>query len=264
MVRDLYRQYAPQARGARGAAFFSLLLMAVAVLGHRFEAIPTPEFLWVLAIVAALALIALVLAILALRRVWIEDDAGAGSALVGLFLALIVLGPFALAAFGTLALPRLTDISTDRVTPPALTVAAEARDARMNPITGISPAAADAMAAAYPDLAGRSYTLPLAEVAQAVLEIAEARGFEMLSAGPPDASGAITLEFIGRSILFGFPSDVAIRLRGNGNSTQVDMRSTSRYGGHDLGENARRIGSFLAALDHRVDVLAGLVIEDEE
>ena len=169
MARDDYRQYAPQARPARGLAFFALVLFALAALAHRFGSVPTPEFLWVLGIVAALALIALVFAIFALRRIWIEDDAGTGAAIVGLLLASIVLAPFAVGLQGFFANPRLTDISTDRTMPPAFAAANEGRDGRMNPIVAISPADAEAMAAAYPELVSRSYALPLADVTPGVL-----------------------------------------------------------------------------------------------
>ncbi|WP_024589114.1 DUF1499 domain-containing protein [Aliihoeflea sp. 2WW] len=261
MARDDYRQYAPQARPARGLAFFALVLFALAALAHRFGSVPTPEFLWVLGIVAALALIALVFAIFALRRIWIEDDAGTGAAVVGLLLASIVLAPFAVGLQGFFAHPRLTDISTDRTMPPAFAAAADGRDVRMNPIMAISPADAEAMAAAYPELVARSYALPLADVTQAVLRVATARGFVPL--GRTSAADGETLEFIGYSYVLGFPSDVAIRLRAEGATTRVDMRSASRFGGHDQGENAKRIGNFLDALDYEVDVMTGVIVEEE-
>jgi len=53
----------------------------------------------------------------------------------------------------------------------------------------------------------------------------------------------------------GFPSDVAIRLIDEDTSTYVDMRSTSRYGPHDFGDNAARLTSFLAELDLEIAYL---------
>ena len=52
-----------------------------------------------------------------------------------------------------------------------------------------------------------------------------------------------------RSPVFGFSSDVSIRLSEEAETTFVDMRSVSRFGPHDLGMNARMIESFLTALD---------------
>ncbi|MEM9104290.1 MAG: DUF1499 domain-containing protein [Pseudomonadota bacterium] len=52
-----------------------------------------------------------------------------------------------------------------------------------------------------------------------------------------------------RSPIFGFASDISIRLSEEAETTFVDMRSVSRFGPHDLGTNARMINSFLIALD---------------
>ncbi|MCP4315069.1 MAG: DUF1499 domain-containing protein [Hyphomicrobiales bacterium] len=52
-----------------------------------------------------------------------------------------------------------------------------------------------------------------------------------------------------RSPVFGFASDVSIRLSEEAETTFVDMRSVSRFGPHDLGTNARIIDGFLSALD---------------
>lgn len=52
-----------------------------------------------------------------------------------------------------------------------------------------------------------------------------------------------------RSPIFGFASDVSIRLSEEAETTFVDVRSVSRFGPHDLGMNARMIDSFLNALD---------------
>jgi uncharacterized protein (DUF1499 family) len=52
-----------------------------------------------------------------------------------------------------------------------------------------------------------------------------------------------------RTLLFGFESDISIRLSEEAETTFVDMRSVSRFGPHDLGANAKIITEFLAALD---------------
>jgi uncharacterized protein (DUF1499 family) len=45
---------------------------------------------------------------------------------------------------------------------------------------------------------------------------------------------------------------VAIRVRDDGDGITVDMRSASRYGRFDLGDNAARITEFLGELDQEV------------
>lgn len=63
---------------------------------------------------------------------------------------------------------------------------------------------------------------------------------------PEDAA---TIEALAPTPVFGFLDDVVLRLRSTSDGTQVDMRSASRVGEHDLGQNARRISSFFAELD---------------
>lgn len=55
-----------------------------------------------------------------------------------------------------------------------------------------------------------------------------------------------------RSPVFGFPSDVVIRLSEEEATTVVDMRVSSRYGDHDLGSGAALIGAFFDRLDNEL------------
>ena len=50
-------------------------------------------------------------------------------------------------------------------------------------------------------------------------------------------------------VRFALPVDVALRLEADEDGTLVDMRSASRIGAHDLGDNAKRIRDFFADLD---------------
>jgi uncharacterized protein (DUF1499 family) len=54
------------------------------------------------------------------------------------------------------------------------------------------------------------------------------------------------------------PVDVAIRVAGNEEISVIDMRSASRYGRHDLGDNADRIVRFLKELDQEVTGQTGI------
>ena len=73
-----------------------------------------------------------------------------------------------------------------------------------------------------------------------------------LPAGPVLPVDEATIEARAETPIFGFLDNVALRLRVTDEGTQVDMRSASGRGQHDLGHNARRIVSFLAALDARL------------
>ncbi|MCY6381628.1 DUF1499 domain-containing protein [Hoeflea prorocentri] len=59
----------------------------------------------------------------------------------------------------------------------------------------------------------------------------------------------IVLQGEARTLVFGFGSDVSIRLSEEAETTFVDMRAVSRFGPHDLGANAWIISEFLRELD---------------
>ena len=86
-------------------------------------------------------------------------------------------------------------------------------------------------------------------------------------AGPnaplPSGNGAgnvAVLEATAQTPVFGFQDEVVVRLRGAPEGTEVDMRSASNIGAHDLGQNARRIKAFFAKLDSvlQPDASAGI------
>ncbi|MEM8749366.1 MAG: DUF1499 domain-containing protein [Pseudomonadota bacterium] len=57
------------------------------------------------------------------------------------------------------------------------------------------------------------------------------------------------VEAIAESLIMGFPSDVVIRIIEEEDGTLVDMRSSSRWGPHDLGANAAIVINFMQDLD---------------
>jgi len=71
----------------------------------------------------------------------------------------------------------------------------------------------------------------------------------LVPAEPPPPENEATIEALASTPVFGFLDDVVLRLRATPDGTTVDMRSASRIGEHDLGQNARRISGFLAELD---------------
>lgn len=252
---------------SRRLAWFSAVLFAVAGAGHRFSLLETVPFLWTLAVVGTLAVAALVLAGMSFPRIWNFGDRGAGDAAIGAALALIVLSPFLFSGYCVFAYPELHDLSTDPSDPPLLTLAAQQRSPGMNAITGIDGQTAALQLEHYPEIVGRRYDLPLERTEDMVNGLVEAHGWKAAAAasrseGDDPDTAVITREFQARSPILGFPADVAIRLIEEEGSTYVDMRSASRYGRHDLGENARRIAGFLAEMDTRVALQAGVAAPD--
>jgi hypothetical protein len=247
------RRSSRAARWSRRLAFFAAVLFVMSGLGHRFGRIDTVSFLWLLGIVGALGIGALCAAAYGFARLWERGEKAGRDSTAGGLLALAVLAPFILSAWRVIAYPGLTDISTDVVSPPALTIAARERTGATNPVEPMSPEAAELQLAAYPGVIGRRYEVAPDLVLGAIFSLARAWGWTVR--GTPElveGQNELTIEIVAYTFFLGFPSDVAIRLVEEDASVYVDMRSASRYGSHDLGDNARRIESFLLALDAAV------------
>src|SRR5262245_23210365 len=112
----------PTVRAARWAsriAVFSVSLLVVTLVLHRFGSMPTPLALNLFMAGLAGAGMALLVGVAAAARVWFTGDAGAGSAALGILLALTVLGgPLTYAAIHYNR-PWINDATTDVANPPA-------------------------------------------------------------------------------------------------------------------------------------------------
>jgi hypothetical protein len=102
-----------------------------------------------------------------------------------------------------------------------------------------------------PRLRGREYAVPFARVWEAALATARARRRWTITRADP-RSGEIDAE--ARTSVWKFVDDVWVRLSlTDEGMTRVDLTSSSRVGGMDLGVNARRIARFLHSLDRRLN-----------
>ena len=100
----------------------------------------------------------------------------------------------------------------------------------------------------YPDLQPRSYPQgeeTVLKAARAVLERVDGFSFVAAGSGP----GGSEIQAVHTTKVFRFKDDVTIRIKRQGGTTRVSVRSKSRVGKGDLGQNARTIRQFLAELD---------------
>jgi hypothetical protein len=245
------RQTSRAAGWSRRTGAFSAVLLLTVLVGYRYDLVETPAFLWVLGIVALLAAFALLFAGLAFSRLWTFGDRGGRDLTVGALLALLVLAPFGIAAYWAATYPPLRDISTDLDNPPMLDVGT--RTADVNVLTPPTPGEQRLQTETYPLVTGRSYNLPFDRVLEAVATVLDRRNWQ-LAVPFPDATGQseVTIAALAKGFVLGLPADVAIRVVDDGDAVIVDMRSASRYGRYDLGDNAARIVEFLAELDQEV------------
>lgn len=252
MGSDPERQTSKAAGWSRRTGAFSAVLLATVWIGHHYELVETSVFLWVLGIVALLAALALLFAGFAFSRLWSFGDRGGRDLTVGALTAVLVLVPYGVAAYRVISTPPLRDISTDLDDPPVLGTAA-ARTKDMNVLVPSTPGEQRLQAENYPLVTGHSYDLPLDDVVGAVDAVMKRQGWKLVEPLPAgDGQSEVTINAVAKSFILDLPADVAIRVRDDGDTTLVDMRSASRYGRHDLGDDADRIVAFLAELDQEI------------
>jgi len=106
----------------------------------------------------------------------------------------------------------------------------------------------------YPDLVPRRYTAKPDRVFDAALHaIHRLPRWSLISSRPE--SGEIQAE--ARTRLFRFVDDIAIHVRDEGTTTVVSVRSASRVGRGDFGQNARNVRLLFEALDAQMQGAAG-------
>jgi hypothetical protein len=154
-----------------------------------------------------------------------------------------------------LNLPRINDVTTDVASPPQFVALAKVRSGDANPAPYPGERFAQEQQKAYPDL--RTFWLDrgVEEAYGLVEEAVRKLKWRVASSEPPAGKQARsgTLEATDLTPVIGFPDDVVVRVEGNEIRARVDVRSASRYGPTDLGQNASRVRRFLAELQARVE-----------
>ena len=137
--------------------------------------------------------------------------------------------------------PRINDISTDTANAPAMVVTQQMRRGAPNPAAYPGNGVATQQRAAYPDIVPIVLNVTPADAFRRVDEAAMAMGWDVVARAPAEGR----LEAVDTSDWFGLQDDIVVRIRPEGTSgTRVDIRSKSRVGDSDFGENARRIRVF--------------------
>lgn len=151
-------------------------------------------------------------------------------------------------------LPPIHDIATDTDHPPAFQALLPARRDAPNGWRYGGPEVAAQQHEGYPDI--QPIALPATapdRAFAAALEVARRRGWRIAAADR--AHGRIEATDI--TPWFGFADDVVVRVRPRGRGSVVDLRSESRLGGSDVGENAARIRAFRRDLEARIESRPG-------
>ncbi len=143
------------------------------------------------------------------------------------------------------SLPRIHDITTDTLNPPAFVAIAPLRADAPNPVEHEGEEVARQQREAYPDIVTFQTDAYPSIVFERVVEVVERQGWELVEANIDEGR----IEATDTTFWFGFKDDVVIRIQSSDAGSLVDVRSKSRVGLSDVGANARRIRGFLDALD---------------
>jgi uncharacterized protein (DUF1499 family) len=236
---------------SRRIGLFALAVAAVAAGLSRLGAIEPTGALTVLGAALVLACLAALLGVSAFVVIWRTGRCGAGLAFTGLFMALLLFAYPAFLSLEAMNLPIINDVSTDLESPPTFLLSAKARQARGN----VTPAESsrqtrEEQRRAYPAVQPILVDMETNQAYQLALETAKARGWRIVDAIAPSVRESVGhIDAIDRSLLMGFPDDIAIRVKPSANETRIDVRSVSRVGRHDFGANARRIERFAADVE---------------
>ena len=140
--------------------------------------------------------------------------------------------------------PYIHDITTDVQNPPKFVAIVALRKEGDHTVDYDGPEVAEQQRQAYPDIV--TLIIPLEK--DKVFPAAEAalRAMKLKVVDANAAEGRI--EATHTSMLYGFTDDMVVRIVTDGAGTKVDVRSKSRVGRSDLGQNAKRIRAFLREL----------------
>ncbi|MFK0682892.1 DUF1499 domain-containing protein [Ochrobactrum sp. BD67] len=233
---------------------FAALLLALAFLLHRFWSLETPDLVLVAGLSAALAVLALLCAVKGFRNLWVNGDKGGARSFWGGIFAFAVMLPVGLVTTLWYLSPPLFDLSTDFEAPPQFPSNMPPRLQWMNPLTAAVSGDALTQLTAYPDVVGRRYEAAPDRVAQGVETVLKTFGWQEIARNAPSPEqNASRFAVTAHSFILGLKSDIIIRLLDEGETTYVDVRSLSRYGKRDMGQNASFITEFLGALEGEVN-----------
>jgi len=239
---------------ARRCALFSLAATVLVIVIVRAGWIEIDPSLAAVTGALGIAGFSILLALAALVVIWREGIDGVGRALLAMVIGGVLLAYPAYLSTKYVRTPMIPDVTTDISDPPKFDVVAKLRPRGTVDYPGTIMATRQRNA--YPDIE----PLQIATTAQLAFEAARSvinkRKWNVILDRPPQAGRRDgQIEAIALTPILGFREDVVIRVRGGADGARIDVRSASRYGGHDLGSNAARVRSLLEDIDDTAAVL---------
>ncbi len=230
-------------------AILGALVAAMAAGATRLDWLDGLTGLYVTLGGVALGLVAVPVGLLAGVLIWRSGYGGARYAVFGVVLAMFLATPAMIVGVLAGRYPRINDITTDVIDPPAFDIVTSVRGRLANSTTYPGPEVAKLQQQFYPEI--RSIDLDISaedinEIISDWLEEQQLRVLDQVDYKGPGKEGRV--EAVARSRLMGFRDDIVIRVRSVNGRVRVDARSASRYGNGDFGVNAKRINTLLDEL----------------
>jgi uncharacterized protein (DUF1499 family) len=240
---------------SRRLALFSVVATLIAIIIVRAGLIEVLPGIATLAGALAFAVLGILLALGSFVTIWRLGLGGLGYAVTAIFIGAALLAYPAYLSYQAYTLPPIYDITTDVLDPPAFDAVRRLRSRATNPAQYAGLYAAEQQREAYPDVTPLELSVPAKQAYDHALAMVNKRRWLVLDAREPQPNRRDgRIEAVARTAVMGFRDDVVIRVRGVDESSRVDVRSSSRYGAHDLGSNASRIRAFLDSLEQDIDV----------
>lgn len=240
---------------ARRLALFSVVATLMAIVIVRAGVIEALPGMVTLAGALIFAALAILLALGSFVTIWRQGLRGLGYAVIAISIGGGLLAYPAYLGYKAYKLPPIYDITTDPLDPPAFDAVRRLRTRTTNPAQYAGLYAAEQQREAYPDVKPLDLSVPPKMAYDHALALVNKRRWLVLDAREPQAQRRDgRIEAVARSPIMGFREDLVIRIRGTEEDSHVDMRSSSRYGFHDLGSNASRITAFLTSLEDEIDI----------
>jgi uncharacterized protein (DUF1499 family) len=234
-------------------ALFSLVATVLAIVIVRSGMLEMRPAMTTFMAALSLAAAAFLLACASLVTIWRDGLKGMPYALLALTIGGALLAYPAYLGIKAIKLPWIYDITTDTIDPPRFDILARIRPREANPVIYAGLSAAEQQRSAYPGIEPLSSEAAPQATFDAALAVINRRKWRIVDLRPPTATRREgRIEAVARSPIMGFRDDVVVRVRANAEGSRLDVRSSSRYGSFDFGDNAARIRKLVEDIDFSI------------
>src|SRR5882724_5243066 len=240
---------------ARNLAVFAVVAVLVSIAIVRFGFLEIKPALATFFGALALAGLSILVGLAAFVAIWQNGSRGMSRILLALLIDAIVLAYPAYLGMQHRKLPPIHDITTDPIDPPRFEALARLRTGDgTNTAVYAGLYSAEQQRLYYPDIETIELEIPAQQAFDVALQLVTKRKWLVIDERAPQPSRRVgRIEAVARTPIMGFREDVSIRVTPDGESSRVDIRSSSRYFESDLGSNAARVTKFIDDLNTAAD-----------